>query len=465
MDVPNRTSENRPAQGEGVNTIERHAGRSLSQSDFLRTLFRLLDEHQIRYCVLHSWQGLPDTLPSDLDLAVHPRDRAKLPSVFQDLRDEGYQPIQRWQYRGRGAQFDFAWFEPAGMRSARIDVTDGYWPHALILMPGEELVCNRQQFKGFWVAHPAVEFSYLLAKKTLKGTLHQQQAERLKALVNELRKPQAQKIAGELFGDRWKERVVEACTSGTLSGLLGQLKKQLWLTKLRKDPLTPLRYLLRVIPRLIGRTIKPIGLFLVILGPDGVGKSTLVGPLAESLQSAAFNRFRLFHWRPMLIAPQKETGLPSTDPHGEPPRGPFGSIVALFGILLDYWLGFIFILRPILTRAGLVVFDRYYQDLLIDPLRYRYGGPMWLAKLVSRFVPAPDLLFLVDAEDEVILSRKREVPPEELRRQREGYHQFALGDKRPNLIRTDQGIELSVGEAARLVVEYLTHRFERRYAR
>ena len=465
MDIPKRTSEKRPGQGEGEDTIEKHSGHGLSQSDFLRALFRLLDEHQIRYCVLHSWEGLPDELPSDLDLAVHPRDRGKLPSVFGALLGEGYQPIQRWQYRGRGAQFEFAWFEPAGMRSARVDVTDGYWPHALILMPGEELVCNRQRFKGFWVAHPAVEFSYLLAKKTLKGTLSQHQGERLKALVNELGKPRAQKIAGELFGDRWKERVVEACTSGTLNGLLGQLYKQLWLTKLRKNPLQPLSYLLRDIPRLIGRTVRPIGLFLVVLGPDGVGKSTLVGRLAESLPSAVFNRFRLFHWRPMLIAPQKEAGLPSTDPHSKRPRGPFGSMVALFGIFLDYWLGFLFILRPILTRVGLVIFDRYYQDLLIDPLRYRYGGPMWLAKLVSQFVPAPDLLLLVDAEDDVILSRKREVPPEELRRQRAGYHQFTLGAKRATLVKTDRGIEQTADEATRFIVEFLTQRFQRRHAR
>jgi thymidylate kinase len=140
--------------------------------------------------------------------------------------------------------------------------------------------------------------------------------------------------------------------------------------------------------------------------------------------------------------------------------------VALFGILLDYWLGFAFVLRPFLARSGLILLDRYYHDILIDPIRYRYGGPMWLAKFLARFIPPPDLLFLVlDAGDEVILSRKHEVPPEELRRQREGYRQFTVGTKRATLVNADQGIERTVEKATRFIVGLLSQRFKRRDAR
>jgi len=202
-----------------------------------------------------------------------------------------------------------------------------------------------------------------------------------------------------------------------------------------------------------------------VLGPDGVGKSTVVGRLTEAL-GPCFRRQRIFHWRPMVIAPQKETGMPATDPHDEPPRGALGSIVALLAIFLDYWLGFAFVLRPFLARSGLIVFDRYYHDLLVDPIRYRYGGPMWLAKFLARFIPPPDLLFLVlDAGDEVILSRKREVPPKELRRQREGYRQFTVGSKKATLVNAERGIERTLGEATQFVVEFLTQRFQRRHAR
>lgn len=438
---------------------------SHSLPHFLRLLFRLLDHYQVRYCVLHSWEGLPESLPGDLDLALHPRDWDKLPPVLHALGAAGYRPVQHLHH-GEGHRFDFAWFEPQGMRSAKVDLNAEHRQGGLRVMRAEEMVLGRRQVNGFWIADPALAFKYLLVKRTIKGSLPERQTQRLKSLVTEIGDPQAEKIAGDLFGKQWREKVVQACKAGKLGRLLPDLKPRVWRTALRKDPLTPLRRLVQEAPRLIRRRLRPIGLFLVILGPDGVGKSTLVGRLAESLTEAAFNRFRLFHWRPMVIWPQEETGAMVTDPHEQPPRGVLGSIVALFGIFLDHWLGYCFILRPFLARSGLVIFDRYFHDLLVDPVRYRYGGPMWFARLISRFVPPPDLLFLVlDADEDVILSRKREVSLDELRRQRESYQQFTKGVQRATLVKTDRAIERTVEEASRFIADYLANRFERRHAR
>src|ERR1700730_426029 len=65
-------------------TAREAAGRSLRE--FLLTLFQLLDECSVRYCVLHSWEKLPDELPNDLDLAVLKEDKLKLRYVFDGLR-------------------------------------------------------------------------------------------------------------------------------------------------------------------------------------------------------------------------------------------------------------------------------------------------------------------------------------------------------------------------------------------
>jgi hypothetical protein len=111
------------------------------------------------------------------------------------------------------------------------------------------------------------------------------------------------------------------------------------------------------------------------------------------------------------------------------------------------------------------VFDRYFHDMLIDPLRYRYKGPLWLLKFLSRFVTLPDSLFLLlDASEELILSRKREVPPAELRRQRAAYKH--LRDELPNaeVVYNDQDIDHTIADASRAVIEHLARRFQQRHA-
>lgn len=457
----------RPRSSETRAAVQEMATRQVSASplnisDFLRALFRLLDENEVCYCILHSWQDLPESLTSDLDIAIDPKDRGRLRYVLRGLIDKGYRAIQyRWHRQGH--RYDFAWFESDGMRSAGVDYVHDYVENGLVLIPSEELLSNRRNVNGFWVASPVVEFAYVLAKKTVKGCVPERQADRLRVLADEIGGPEARRISAMLFGAEWKEQVADACLIGTIGDLLPQLRRQLWLTRFKKAPLGPFLYLITDIPRLICRVIRPTGVFIVVLGPDGAGKSTLVGHMAESIERAAFNRFRIFHWRPNVILPQSDTGVPTTDPHDEPPRGTLGSIAALLIILLDYIVGYIFTLRPFLTRAGLVIFDRYYHDVLVDPLRYRYGGPLWLARIVGHFVPPPDLLFLVlDADVGVILARKKELPMEEVQRQRESYQLFSKGDAPSTLIRTDLGVDKTVEEASRFVIEYLAQRFQRR---
>ena len=73
------------------------------------------------------------------------------------------------------------------------------------------------------------------------------------------------------------------------------------------------------------------------------------------------------------------------------------------------------------AKNTLLIFDRYYLDLAIDPMRYRFQGPGWLVRQVGKLVPQPDLYILLDAPAEVLQSRKREVSLAESIRQRQAY--------------------------------------------
>jgi thymidylate kinase len=433
--------------------------RCLSQADFLCTLFRLLDGHGIRYCVLHSWEGLPENLPSDLDLAVHPTDVGKLSFIFADLREKGYKPVQCLNYFVNAYYFVFFWLEGSETKYVAVDMIFEHRRSGLIVPSGEALVAGRRKKDIFWVPDPATEFAYLLAKNTWKGAAPPRRAQRLKLLVAELGSAQSERIAGELFGRRLNRQVVQACASGQVSELLGRIRTQPWWTSLARNPLKLVAYLLADGLRRIRRWFQPSGLLIAIFGPDGVGKSTLAAELSE-LFSPAFRTCRVFHWRPGLL---KGSSTAVTRPHDQAPRGSFASAAHALGFALDYWLGFALVVRPLLARSGLVIFDRYFYDLLVDPRRYRYGGPLWLARVLSAFIPKPNLILFLDAPEEVVLSRKREVASEEVSRQRGSYLRKAKELPRARVIDATLPLLQVRARAGQVVTEYLAQRFESRH--
>lgn len=132
-----------------------------------------------------------------------------------------------------------------------------------------------------------------------------------------------------------------------------------------------------------------------------------------------------FHFRPMFR--RRELGLsPVTNPHGKPPRGFLLSILKLLYWLADYWYGYVAVVRPALLDSSLILCDRYYHDVLVDPERYRLPvSALSSANLLTHLVPTPDLYILLDVPAEVLQQRKPEVAFEESHRQRIAYlHMF-----------------------------------------
>lgn len=162
-------------------------------------------------------------------------------------------------------------------------------------------------------------------------------------------------------------------------------------------------------------------LLVVLLGPDGCGKSSVVSDLEQSL-SDRFGEIEVHHLRPRKGRAGSRGRIVVENPHEQPPRSRLQSMAKLFYLLWDY--SAIYRWKRRMKRQDspkLIIFDRYYHDLLVDPVRYRYSGPMWLARWVGNLIPRPDLWILLDAPADVIHSRKSEVTFEETQRQRQAY--------------------------------------------
>ena len=163
--------------------------------------------------------------------------------------------------------------------------------------------------------------------------------------------------------------------------------------------------------------------FIAFLGCDGSGKSAVIQGLKSHLEAEG-HEVVLGHWRPQPFSKSNGHSAAADEPHGQAPRGYAASVLKLAWLWANWWLGWSLGLWQT-SRHGYVLHDRYHGDLLVDPRRYRYGGPMWLAKLASRLMPQPDQIIYLDAPPDVLLARKQEVPAESLERSRAAYLHLA----------------------------------------
>lgn len=186
--------------------------------------------------------------------------------------------------------------------------------------------------------------------------------------------------------------------------------------------------------------------FVAILGCDGCGKTSVIEAIEAECQRRGVP-VRRGHWRP---GTGKAPSGAADDPHGQSPRGSLMSLLKLGWLGWNWWRGWFGGLRSASAR-GLVLFDRYHADLLVDPRRYRYGGPLSLARLACRAMPQPDRVIYLDAPVEVLLSRKQEVGANALEQSRRGYLDLCQGHPRFRIIDASRPLAEVIADVVRVL--------------
>lgn len=429
----------------------------LSLEHLLRGFFTALESHGLRYCILHGYDHLPSEVTGDLDLAVHEDDAKRLPLVLRDLLDDGYFLLQYRNYAVHGHRFDFGWFDAGELRIVGMDVIFEFRYAGARLLPSSQYMRHRTRIDGVWFASKQDQFAYLLAKRALKGSIDLRQQSVLRRLVSEIGTVRSALIADSVFGNGFGEKVVGAIEHENVSAMLPRLAGVLRSRSGWLHPISHLRYWVPEWRRRWSRWCIPTGLLVVVLGPDGCGKNTVVERIGSALREA-FRAQHHFHWRPGALVPLKHVDGPEPFPHGRERRGAVLSALYAAVFQLDYWVGYWTRIYPALARSGLVFFNRYHYDMQVDTKRYRYGGPQWLIQIFSRLLPGHPLVLVLDGDPDRIFHRKPELSIAELERQRIDYRLLAGRLKHAFIIDANLPPAAVAREALLVISEYLTRR-------
>ncbi len=422
----------------------------------LLDFFAMLDDEGVTYCVMGDTRAFPDAIASDVDIVVPECKVKDLPKLVADFCD--YRELllaQCLQHEHNAYYFVIASVNSFGRHEfLALDLCGNYFRQGRYLLSAAELHTNLRavndatgSLKLFNACSPAYEFCYYLLKKIDKRDLQPRHCQHLSEQWRE--DPRG---AGELIERYWgkspEARLLKrAAESGDWSAIV-KLIPRMRVALHRRTPLRPI-YSFKELLRRWRRWREPSGLLIAFLGPDGSGKSSVIAATERRVREA-FRQTTLVHLRPgFLYRPER---APSKAPHAGKPRGRARSLLKLLFFASDYALGYVFSIRSWLARSNAVLFDRYYDDLLADPERYRHSGWPKVARRLRRIVPRPHLWILLDASANVLQSRKQEVPFSESERQRSAYKELLLDQPNVAVIDADQPFEEVVQKATAIIL-------------
>ena len=380
-------------------------------SEHIATVIDFLNQNA-DYAVLRNYEGLPDKNASrDIDIIITVKSLRSIKKRLIELIDRSGWKIIDYLNSDRLITYVCAHIDKNGKAElVQWDFFINTSVFGILLMDAKEVLVHKQ-FNGF-LYYVGIECQfldkYLYNRAVGSGypaKYHATQAasENLPAVAKKLK---------SVFG----RSTVAACDRTS--------SRRLLLRAILANLKNPFAFTARVSKFLYTFTKNYIcsntGFSIGFTGPDGSGKTTVIDLMIKEFGEVFRQAHSYYHFRPTLFGNlgevahsaglKKEVDREYDKPHRGGKTGAFNSFLRLMYYTIDYIVGYFVKVKSKTRITHLVIFDRYYTDIICDSRRSRiYLNPKFLYRWGRLFIPSLDYNNLLTASTETILARKKEL--------------------------------------------------------
>jgi thymidylate kinase len=463
--------------------LAQNAGASMACSSltlvghFLTKLFSRLDEEGVSYCVLRGYEGLPEVVEHDVDLLLNQEDL----ELFEHVLGEVCLSTG-WYLVRTVSRFSFhSWYVASEDKNAlpsllHIDVwTQIHWK-AVIYADKGTILSTRRPHNSIWVASLGSEAAISLLKEYLQyGKVKDKGDGKTKHRITKLVEEDPDNFLATLepcLGEPLSQFMLECARKADwprLEGQVGKVRRHLITRALARCPIGQLWSWIRFLwGHFSDKVLRPSGLFVCLIGPDGSGKTTISEGLQREMK-AIFNEVRYYHGHWGLLPElrvyykfitsllgKRKGAFRSNKVSSGQAAAPFSLVRALLYVLyysFEYILGHFLLLRA-KARGELILFDRYFYDYIIQS---SYSCvPRCLLRLIERVLPRPDVLIWLHNHPELIHERKPELSVSEIQEQAEVCK--SIVERYPNnayIVWTDDDPEITLALVKKKILDFM----------
>lgn len=412
---------------------------------FTRAMFEMFQNDALVYAVLRGYEGLPDQITHDIDLGVRVEDfTAMAKGIHRVAQATGCAVIRNRRKAGFRQLYVLC--------DATIVKLDIWCELTLRGDPYLDMNCllqTRVCYNGLWVL-PHDSEALLTA---LKEILHNRAISARKAAIA-LQKCPEPPVSVDLGCPEHCIRLVWDCLARPDDRAAGSAVRDAVLAASRPFDVARLWGKARFLALHVSDRLRKTGKFIVLLGPDGSGKTTLSQHLIDEIDNGLglHSQHRYVHGRFGLLpnlgriqgrSDRSRTMTVGYEGRKDADRVHSNSRVALYlgyyfwDYLLGYWL-----LIWSAHRDTLTIADRYFYDYFLQPMYRNY--PQAAKQIYLWMLPRPEAIIFLKADPKAIVDRKPELTEEEIEDQQqkiEALLRHPTLKKRSTIVSTDSDQE------------------------